>query len=71
MKKFMLPIAAVAMAGAPVVANAADAKRSSQPVENASELGGSGLVIAILAAAAVIAGIVIAASDDDDTPVSV
>ncbi|MCA0977645.1 hypothetical protein LCM19_04635 [Qipengyuania flava] len=72
MKKFILPFAAVAMAATPVVATAADAQRSSQPVEESAELaGGPGLIIAVLAAAAVIAGIIIAADDDDDDfPVS-
>ena len=73
MKKFMLPIAAVAMAATPVVATAADAQRSSQPAEDVSEMGGSATILAILAAAAVIAGIIIAVDgdDDDELPVSV
>lgn len=72
MKKFMLPIAAVAMAATPVVATAADAERSSQPGEAVSEAGGSATIIAILAMAAVIAGIIIAVDDDeDDLPVSI
>ena len=71
MKKFILPFAAVAMAATPVVATAADAQRSSQPVEESAELAGSSLIIAVLAAAAVIAGIIIAADDnDEDFPVS-
>lgn len=72
MKKFMLPIAAVAMAATPVVVSAADVERSSQKAGDVSEAGGSATIIAILAAAAVIAGIIIAVdSDDDDLPVSV
>ena len=74
MKKIMLPLAAVAMTAMPVVANAADLQRSSQPSKDASELGGgSSVIIAILAAAAVIAGIIVAVDggDDDDLPVSV
>ena len=71
MKKFILPFAAVAMAATPVVATAADAQRSSQPVEESAELAGLSLIIAALAAAAVIAGIIVAADDDDDDfPVS-
>ncbi len=72
MKKFMLPIAAVAMAATPVVATAADVQRSTETADQVSEAGGSATIIAILAAAAVIAGIIIAIDDDDeDLPVSV
>ncbi|QPD00441.1 hypothetical protein IRL76_07305 [Qipengyuania soli] len=41
--------------------------RSAQTAEKKNELGGPGLIIAILAVAAIIAGIVIAA-DDDKSP---
>lgn len=41
--------------------------RSTQAAKKQSELGGPGLIIAIIAGAAVIAGIIIAADDDDDS----
>ena len=43
----------------------------SASAKDTSELGGAGLIIAILAGIAVVAGVIIAADDDDDTPVSV
>ena len=70
-KKLMIAASATAMAFAPVAASAAPAvDRSTAASEEASEMGGSGLIIGILAGVAVITGIVVAASDDDDVPVS-
>lgn len=60
--------AVLSLATAPAIAEVSLA-RTSAPVEDESEMGGSGLLIAILAGAAVIAGIIIAADGDDD-PVS-
>ena len=45
-----------------------DVARSTLTEENQSELGGAGLIIAIIAGIAVIVGIIAAASDDDDSP---
>lgn len=76
LKKIMVSASATAMAFAPVAASAAPAApvavdRQSQAAGDSSELGGAGLIIAILAGIAVVAGVVVAASDDDDEPVSV
>ena len=43
-----------------------DVVRSTESAKRQSELGGAGLIIAILAGIAVVAGVVIAADDDDD-----
>ena len=71
MKKIILPIAAVAMATAPVIATAAEVERGTEAAESTSEMGGSATILAVLAAAAVIVGIIIAVDDDEDEPVSV
>jgi hypothetical protein len=42
--------------------------RSTLTEKKQSELGGAGLIIAIIAGVAVVAGVVAAASDDDDSP---
>ena len=60
--------AAVSMATAPAVA--APVSRDVAPVEADSELGGSGVILGILAAALVIAGIIIAVDGGDDDPIS-
>ena len=60
--------AVLSLATAPAIAEVS-LDRAPAPANKKSELGGSGLLIAILAGAAVIAGIVIAADGDDD-PVS-
>ncbi|WP_435201458.1 hypothetical protein [Qipengyuania sp. 902] len=75
-KKIMISASAAAMAFAPMAAQAAPVvsapvERSSQSAKESSEIGGPGLIIAILAGIAVITGIIIAADDDDDTPISV
>ncbi len=75
MKKILISASAAAMVAAPVAASAADAapvavERSSKEAGKASEMGGTGLIIALLAGIAVITGIIIAADGDDDTPVS-
>lgn len=59
--------AALSLAATPAIAEAT-LDRAAAPVEGESEVGGSGLIIAILAAAAIIGGIIIIADDDD--PVS-
>ena len=59
-------------ADAPVVAEpvklstASDVTRSTATAKKQSELGGPGLIIAVIAGIAIIVGIVIAADDDDD-----
>ena len=59
-------------ADAPVVAEpvklsaSSDVTRSTAAAKKQSELGGPGLIIAIIAGVAIIAGIIIAADDDDD-----
>ncbi len=58
--------AAVTLAAAPAVAQF---ERSAAPVEGEAELGGSSLLIGLLAAAAVIGAIIIIADGDDD-PIS-
>lgn len=75
-KKALMGTAAVALAFAPVAAqaqstNAPKVERSSQSVsKKAGQLeGGNAILVAALAAAAVIAGIIIIADDGDD-PVS-
>lgn len=68
-RNIALATAAVSLAASPAIAEAAF-ERSVAPVEGESEVGGSGIVLAILAAAAVIAGIVIAADGGDDDAVS-
>lgn len=72
-KKILISASAAAMAFAPVAASAAPVavERQTAVSEEKSELGGTGLIIAILAGLAVIGGIIIAADDDDNTPVSV
>lgn len=56
--------AALTLAAAPAVAQAAP-QRTAAPTEEGSELGGSWL-LAILAFAAIIAALVIALGDDND-----
>ena len=68
-RDFAAATAAVSLAVAPAMAQAAD--RTSAPAEEKSELGGTGIILALLAAAAVIGGIIIAADGGDDDPVSV
>lgn len=57
---------------APVVAEpvklstASDVTRSTATAKKQSELGGPGLIIAVIAGIAIIVGIIIAADDDDD-----
>lgn len=60
--------AAVSMATAPAVA--APVSRDAAPAEADSELGGSGVILGILAAALVIAGIIIAVDGGNDDPIS-
>ena len=71
-KKILISATAATMAFAPVAASAAPVavERQTATSEETSELGGAGLIIAILAGLTVIGGIIAAASDDDD-PVSV
>ncbi|MFA9199622.1 MAG: hypothetical protein ACEQR8_00325 [Cypionkella sp.] len=57
--------AALSFAAAPVVAQAAP-QRTAAPVEEGSDLRGSGWVLGILALAAFIAAIIIATKDEDD-----
>lgn len=63
-KKLILAASAATLAISPVAANAEVARESAPAVES-SELGGSGLIIGLLALAAIIAGIIIAADDGD------
>jgi hypothetical protein len=77
-KASLATAAAVALAGAPVVAQtaapakpvAAKVQRAGASKEESKLGGGSGVIVAVVAAAAVIAGIVIAAGNDDDAPTS-
>lgn len=64
-------LGAMGLVTTPMLAQAADAPaaREGAPVESAEEMGGSGIVLAILALAAIVGGIVIAVDDEDD-PVS-
>lgn len=59
--------AALSLMAAPAVAQT---ERASAPVSEESEMGGSSVVLAILAVAAIIAGILIFVSDNDDDSVS-
>lgn len=68
LKDATLSVATLGMIAAPVAAQAG-VERSSVPVDAESEMGGSGMILAILAAVAIIAAIVIAADGSDD-PVS-
>lgn len=60
--------AALTLVASPAVAQA---ERTSAPVSDEAELGGSSVVLAILAIAAIIAGIIIATGGGDDDSVSV
>jgi putative AlgH/UPF0301 family transcriptional regulator len=68
-RNIALATAAVSLAASPAIAEAAF-ERSVAPIEGESEVGGSGIILAVLAAAAVIGGIIIAADGDDDNAVS-
>ncbi|MDG5747281.1 hypothetical protein P8Q88_03730 [Qipengyuania sp. XHP0207] len=71
LKNVLMSAAAASLAVAPAAVSAAPAvDRISQPSAETSELGGPGLIIAIIAGVAIIAGIIIAADDDDDEPLS-
>ena len=61
--------AVLSLATAPAIAEVS-LDRAQAPAEGESELGGSGLLIALLAGAAVITGIIIAADGSDDEPLS-
>ncbi len=67
-RKIAAAAAALSLTAAPVMAQAAT-ERTAAPVEEGSEMGGSALIIGILALAAIIAAIVIA-TDGSDDPVS-
>ena len=73
-RKFSLSLAAMAVATAPVVAQAADSVDTRAPAEigESEQLDGEGsILIILLAAAAVIAGIILLGGDDDeDAPFS-
>lgn len=77
MRKLIAAASALGLAVAPVAANAgtrandvvpaaAKIDRNIAPVTESSEMGGSAIIVAILALAAVIAGIIAATSDDDN-----
>lgn len=68
LKNTLAASAALAMIGAPVVAQAAE--RSASPVKDSEELAGSGLVIGLIAAALVVVGIIVVSDSDDGEPVS-
>lgn len=61
--------AAVSLAAAPAVAQS-NVSRDAAPVAGESEVGGSGVILGVLAAAAIIAGIIIAADGGNDEPIS-
>jgi hypothetical protein len=77
LKTSLATIAAIALAGTPIVANAATStsktteakvKRVNKPTQKESKLGGgSGILIAAAAAAAIIIGIVVLSDDDEPT----
>lgn len=69
LRTIALSVAAVSLAAAPAIGQATF-ERASAPVEDESELAGSGIIIGVIAAAAVIGGIIIAADDGDDEAVS-
>ncbi|MEM1196178.1 MAG: hypothetical protein AAGH57_08755 [Pseudomonadota bacterium] len=64
-----LAAAALALAAGPVLAQATF-ERASAPVDAESKMGGSSLIIGVLAASAIIAGIIVAADSDDEEGVS-
>lgn len=68
-RNFAMAAAALSLATAPAIAQA-DFARAAAPIEGESEMGGSGIILGILAAAAVIAGVVIAADGGSDDSVS-
>ncbi|QIQ86848.1 hypothetical protein [Erythrobacter sp.] len=68
-RNIALATAAVSLAASPAIAEAAF-ERSVAPVEGESEVGGSGILLAVLAGAAIIGGIIIAADGSDDNAVS-
>ncbi len=64
--------AAVTLAASPAVASAAPvAERAVASIDGESEMGGSSVILAVLAVAAIIAGIIIAADgSNSDDPIS-
>jgi hypothetical protein len=59
--------AALTLAASPAMAQA---ERTSAPTEETAEMGGSSLILAILAIAAVVIGVIIAADNGDGDVVS-
>ena len=68
-RTFAAATAALSLATAPAVAQST-VSRDAAPVSAESEVGGTGVILGILAAAAIIAGIIIAADGGNDDPVS-
>ncbi|QYU68757.1 hypothetical protein J4558_00990 [Leptolyngbya sp. 15MV] len=64
--------AAATLAVSPAVASAAPvAERATASIDGESEMGGSSVILAVLAAAAIIAGIIIAVDgSNSDDPIS-
>ena len=61
--------AAATLVIAPLAAHASAAERATAPIAGEQDLGGSSLIIGVLAVAAVVAGIVLIA-DGNGTPAS-
>ena len=71
-KKIALGAAAASLAATPIVASAAVAERSAEPVESANELNGNGIGPAIIITLIAVAGMaaLLIADDDDVEPIS-
>lgn len=62
--------AALSLATAPAVAQSTVSRTAAPVSSEKSEVGGTGVILGILAAAAIIAGIIIAADGGSDNPIS-
>lgn len=67
LRNLVAAAAALTLVASPAVAQA---DRASAPISDESEIGGSNIVLAILAVAAVIAGLILLLDNNDDDSVS-
>jgi len=68
LRNLTMALGALGLVTTPVLAQAAvsPAARAGAPVESAEQIGGSGVLVAILALAAIAGGILIAVEDSDE-----
>ena len=71
LRNLAIATGALGLIATPIVAQAANAPvaRDAAPVDEAEALGGSGVIVGLLALAAVVGAVVIAV-EDDETPTS-